>query len=234
MFQKKKLLIFLAIVCTTIVGLFAAGKITGALTYSTAVTNANSPAIKQGDFFFISNLPSPRRFNFIAYHHTDPNQGIKLLFVHRICGMPGDTIAIRDGNLYVNGLSADDSMDLRLIYQIPANQTTTVAEHFNFSGDDIPNPTDSGKAVVALTKPQVKELATLQIPFKRRLEGPRTIVAEISALYQQPWALDEFGPIQVPANQYFVLGDNRYFSQDSRFLGFIKKEEISGVILGVK
>ncbi|MEW6016139.1 MAG: signal peptidase I [Candidatus Zixiibacteriota bacterium] len=44
---------------------------------------------------------------------------------------------------------------------------------------------------------------------------------------------DNFGPIQVPAGEYFVLGDNRDESQDSRFWGFLPKDKIRGKALFV-
>jgi len=39
---------------------------------------------------------------------------------------------------------------------------------------------------------------------------------------------DNFGPIIVPKNQYFVLGDNYDISGDSRYWGFVPKENIIG------
>jgi signal peptidase I len=57
--------------------------------------------------------------------------------------------------------------------------------------------------------PQARNLTKVILP---RYENPR----------------DNYGPVTVPKDHLFVMGDNRDFSQDSRFWGFVPVKDVKG------
>ncbi|HYD97704.1 MAG TPA: signal peptidase I [Noviherbaspirillum sp.] len=51
----------------------------------------------------------------------------------------------------------------------------------------------------------------------------------IIVMPQRP-ALRSFGPVTVPPGEYLMLGDNRDASKDSRYIGFVRRELITGQV----
>lgn len=103
------------------------------------------------------------------------------------------------------------------------------------------------KLVYIIGEPDRGDIVIIQHPFKnyvKRVIGlpGETITMKDHVLYiddepyNQPFLTEEaknhtgnFGPIKIPEDSYFVMGDHRAISKDSRNgLGFIAEEDIIG------
>lgn len=118
----------------------------------------------------------PERMDVIIFRHpVNRNQ----LLVKRVIGLPGDTLQILNGIIYINGVRTDEKGKRR----------------FSYEGADIGFPKDK-KGI---------------------------------------WTTMDYGPLVIPKNDsdeslncYFVMGDARGNSIDSRFIGFVPFRNVVG------
>ncbi len=59
--------------------------------------------------------------------------------------------------------------------------------------------------------------------------NPHEVHKELEVIPKEMNPRDNFGPITVPPDSYFVMGDNRDRSYDSRFWKFVKVSQIKGL-----
>jgi signal peptidase I len=69
----------------------------------------------------------------------------------------------------------------------------------------------------------------LDEPYVHFMVPPSTDDQEVAAYDVR----ERYGPVTVPADQYFVMGDNRDNSQDSRYWGFMPRSYVKGKALMV-
>lgn len=218
--KLNKWLKVLIIVGGLLIALFIIGRFTNAIQFYTVPTISNYPSIKPGTHFFASNLRKPKRFDFICYRADNPYME-KQIYIHRLCGLPGDTVEMKKGRLYVNNRYADSAFTLAHQYALLPEDFEKIdsTEHYDLS---LATADEKGRTIIYVADRLIKERA---IKAEQQILEPSAVNEDIKTLYGQAWNRDNFGPIIVPLNQYFVLGDNRHCAQDSRYSGFIDHKD---------
>lgn len=219
--HMKKYQIILLVIFGAVVSLFIVGRFTNTLQYYSVPTFSNEPTIKNGSTFLASNLKTPKRMDFICYRSTVPGYENETHF-HRVCGLPGDTIQIIGGDLFVNGINQDTALNLKKRYIIHRDLVAPL----DLGEFDVMPKGNSDSVIANLETIIHKDLIKQARRYIEEMEDP-----EIKKQYGQPWNLSNFGPYIVPANSYFVLGDNRFAAMDSRLSGPVKKENYLTTIL---
>jgi signal peptidase I len=120
--------------------------------------------------------------------------------VKRVIGTPGDTLEGRNGVVYRNGRALDE----------PYTQTLGEPD------SEIPLDGSGG-----LQDPQVRPE---RFGYRNHLPA---LVSTVDRNAYHPTRMN-WGPLVVPQGHYWLMGDNRDESLDSRFMGFIPRSEIRG------
>ena len=185
----------------------------------------NDPAMVSGRKAFISSLLRPERKKFIVYRQDSSHYWSGGLWLMRIVGMPGDTVQMINGDLFVNHRNADDGMNIKQEYIVPARELLKISPDFyqSHAAEIIPFTGDSADAAL-----ESKQVAAYKIQGRRVLYNQPDVL--ISHQYGQPWNADQFGPVIVPADSFFVLGDNRHHAKDSRYTRYVGKDKVVGVV----
>jgi signal peptidase I len=227
---KKRLLII--VIIAAMIGLYMVANVTGILRLYKVSTTSGRPAMEVGDHVWISKLAKPKRYDLIVFNHYDSMAEKKQFLAHRLCGMPGDTVEIKNGDLYVNKQSTIGLFDLCVPYTASPQDGIKANNLLNLSDDAFFIYSDESKAQLNLDNKQAEQIKKLNIAIERLIIPAVEKNYYINRMYGQPWNIDHFGPIVIPADRYFVLGDNRHRSQDSRYIGLVPIDDFYGTVLG--
>lgn len=149
---------------------------------------------------------APERGDVVVFRHPVNGQD----FIKRVVGLPGDTIQMRSGVLYINGSPAP---------QVPAGTFVEIYERQGGAGTlpvCLERRVEFGGACT-------KKKAIETLPNGR----------QHAVLDAGPSPVDNTGVVRVPEGMYFFMGDNRDNSTDSRVpqpygVGLVKFENLIG------
>ncbi len=215
--MNKTKLVWLLPIGGFFVALWIVGRLTHVIDFYTFATPSNMPTHKTGELFFASRLKTPDYGNFVCYRSST-----KSILIHRVIGKPGDVIEIKDAIVFRNGQPLNEPYAWNQ-YVLSKKQYESVQGYIQNRGDYFSNPTDS-TYMINLTDEEVR---------KYKLEATRYVTAKgigdptIDSVYnQKAYNPDNMGPVVVPKNCYFLMGDSRHDALDSRYIGFIKASDI--------
>jgi len=236
----KKFFLGLGILGTLLFILLVIARITGMLQYYKTPTPANEPAIRQGERILSSILEEVSPYKFIVFTNAYADSinasfipGFKRgsHYLYRLCGRPGDIIEMKNGVLWVNRKDFDGGLNLKIQYKI------LTREYQAMDPADINVNEASGQFMITGDSAIVTFDHFLFKKYQSRLKPVPFIMTEpTNDCFKwfdknSTWTPDNFGPLKIPAGSYFVLGDNRHNAMDSRYIGFVKKDNVTGVVL---
>jgi signal peptidase I len=220
--------------------LLVIARFTGMLQYYTIPTPSNHPAIKQGELVFTTNTKDAEPYKFIVFtsEYEDSLNAITIPdfkagshYLQRLCGTPGDVLEMKNGLLYVNNNNFDKGLNL-------CNQYTISMEDYGLLDQEDINTNESiGGRQITKDSVIVCFENTLLAKYRSKIRLTPYIIRYASADCfkwhdkNTLWTADNFGPLKLPSDCFFVLGDNRHNALDSRYTGFVKKDNIKGVVL---
>lgn len=201
-------------------------------------------------------------------------------YIKRCVGLPGDSLSIRDGQLYINGVAAQNPAHRQFLYRVtPPNISLKKLEEWGVSVSSEQDRALASQGAFFLDDEQVQKIKTLggniQVTRVPQDREPGYVFPNDPKRYGG-WTVDDYGPIYIPKkgvttplnldnlpfytrvitayegnklevrdstifindqpvssytfkqDYFWMMGDNRHNSEDSRIWGYVPEDHIVG------
>lgn len=200
-------------------------------------------------------------------------------YIKRCIAIAGDSLEIRDGQVFVNGQAAQNPQHMQFAYSLESTGASFNAKKLEDFGVNLTEmfKDEKGRVVAFLDQAQVEKVRGMGLKAERmrRNADPGNLFPNNSRI-NSSWTIDDYGPIWVPKagatvaldlksysfywraikvyehndleirdgkiyvngqeattytfkqDYYWMQGDNRHNSEDSRFWGYVPADHIVG------
>jgi len=150
----------------------------------------------------ILSVNDPQRGDVMVFHYPeDPS----IDYIKRVVGMPGDELVYRNKRLWINGVEQALQRDGDFNY---------VESELRFVHTERYREALGGHTHEVLLNPDMPQIHLANVAAFQGVEHCRYSTQEMRC--------------SVPAGHYFMMGDNRDNSRDSRYWGFVPDEMVVG------
>ena len=197
------------------------------------VYGIRAPFADQG---WLMNWSTPKRGDVVVFRYP---QNPKVFYIKRLIGIPGDRIKVISGQITVN----DEPWVIRPVEQFYDDKGEAVTDdEFQYSGESIPDyeALENFKKSGSLDQSaeELTELSPQEVQKKIEEKIKNESLSAVERLERLEHFIkrnkndahlgDEEKEFVVPEGAYFVMGDNRDQSSDSRIWGFVPHDLLVG------
>jgi len=191
-----KLLREIGITVLIAVGVFALLQLT--VRSYTVVMSSMEPNFQQGDCIMVNKVTyhssGPQRGDVIVFNPPPPNEESPFPFIKRVIGLPGDTVEVKDGEVFINGTALREEYIMALpnytmaATEVPAEEYFVLGDNRNDSNDShngwtVPRRNIIGKAWFVYWPPSKWKLVKhYTYPELLQPEGQETAIYQSSGV----------------------------------------------------
>jgi signal peptidase I len=181
-------------------------------------------------YFQLPALGEPERYDIVVFEYPGDRDQLKPTainnYVKRLIGLPGETIEIIDKVVFINGKEIKRPHYIQYSNQLPLPKEITNPAIFPYGSNW--NEDNYGPLKIPKKGEKIK-LTRENIEIYRNIidreYGRRVVTVEGDDIKIAGKTVSEY---TIKQDFYFMMGDNRDNSADSRFWGFVPREKILG------